>query len=198
MGSQKVRHDWATELNWTEFARAQVPSTLQAEYSVKVSSNRWSSLKYIERRLLWWLSGKEFTCQCRRHELDPWGRKIPMPMSTKPAHRNHWASALELETATTEARPLQSLSSTTREATAVRSPHIATQSSPRLAATKRAHTKQQRPSRPKIKYTKEYDGIPSGRGKEKTSDWHSNLQTLRALVFKPLSVPAPSSSAKNS
>ena len=25
----------------------------------------------------WWLSGKEFTCQCRRHELDPWVGRIP-------------------------------------------------------------------------------------------------------------------------
>ena len=23
-----------------------------------------------------WLSGKESTCQCRRHEFDPWVRKI--------------------------------------------------------------------------------------------------------------------------
>ena len=25
----------------------------------------------------WWLSGKESACQCRRHESDPWVRKIP-------------------------------------------------------------------------------------------------------------------------
>ena len=25
--------------------------------------------------LLWWLSGKEITYQCRRHQLDPWVRK---------------------------------------------------------------------------------------------------------------------------
>ena len=24
----------------------------------------------------WWLSGKESACQCRRHEFDPWVRKI--------------------------------------------------------------------------------------------------------------------------
>jgi len=23
-----------------------------------------------------WLSGKEFSCQYRRHKVDPWGRKI--------------------------------------------------------------------------------------------------------------------------
>ena len=27
--------------------------------------------------LPWWLSGKEPTCQCRRHRFDPWVRKIP-------------------------------------------------------------------------------------------------------------------------
>ena len=27
--------------------------------------------------LPWWLSGKESTCQCRRHWFDPWSGKIP-------------------------------------------------------------------------------------------------------------------------
>ena len=27
--------------------------------------------------LPWWLSGKEPTCQCRRHRFVPWSRKIP-------------------------------------------------------------------------------------------------------------------------
>ena len=26
--------------------------------------------------LPWWLSGKESTCQCRRHGFDPWSGKI--------------------------------------------------------------------------------------------------------------------------
>ena len=25
----------------------------------------------------WWLSGKEFTCQCKTHGFDPWAGKIP-------------------------------------------------------------------------------------------------------------------------
>ena len=29
-------------------------------------------------RASWWLSGKESTCQCRRHGFDPWVRKIPL------------------------------------------------------------------------------------------------------------------------
>ena len=30
--------------------------------------------------LPWWLSGKESTCQCRRHGFNPWSRKIPRAM----------------------------------------------------------------------------------------------------------------------
>ena len=29
------------------------------------------------REFLWWLRGKKSTCQCGRHRLDPWVRKIP-------------------------------------------------------------------------------------------------------------------------
>ena len=28
-------------------------------------------------RLPWWLSGKNSTCQCRRHRFNPWVRKVP-------------------------------------------------------------------------------------------------------------------------
>ena len=34
--------------------------------------------------LLWWLSGKEAACQCRRHGFDPWVRKIPWRRKWKP------------------------------------------------------------------------------------------------------------------
>ena len=27
--------------------------------------------------LPWWFNSKEFPCQCRRHEFNPWSRKIP-------------------------------------------------------------------------------------------------------------------------
>ena len=33
--------------------------------------------KKIHSRASWWLSGKECTCQCRRHEFDSWSGKIP-------------------------------------------------------------------------------------------------------------------------
>ena len=52
-GSQRVGHNWAT--------------------------NTRGVLHYLTllSGLLWWLSGKESSCQCRRHRLDPWVRKIP-------------------------------------------------------------------------------------------------------------------------
>ena len=34
--------------------------------------------------LLWWLSGKESACQCRRHELNPWVREIPWRRKWQP------------------------------------------------------------------------------------------------------------------
>ena len=32
----------------------------------------------LDKRLPWWLSGKEFICQCRRPEFDPWVEKMPL------------------------------------------------------------------------------------------------------------------------
>ena len=34
--------------------------------------------------LPWWLSGKEFACQCRRHGFHPWVRKIPWRRKWQP------------------------------------------------------------------------------------------------------------------
>ena len=34
-------------------------------------------LRIVWFRLLWWLRSKESACQCRRHEFNPWSRKIP-------------------------------------------------------------------------------------------------------------------------
>ena len=40
----------------------------------------------------WYLGGKESTCQCKKHEFDPWSREIP-----------HVTEQLRLCTVTTEA-----------------------------------------------------------------------------------------------
>ena len=57
MESQRVRHDWATELNW------------------------------MGNRLPRWYSGKESACQCKRHKrcvFDPWVSKIPWRRKWQP------------------------------------------------------------------------------------------------------------------
>ena len=35
---------------------------------------------WLYHGLPWWLSVKESTCQCRRHEFNPWSRKMPHAM----------------------------------------------------------------------------------------------------------------------
>ena len=45
----------------------------------------------------WWLSGKESTCQSRRHGFDPRVRRDPTcRKAAKPEHHNYWPCALEL------------------------------------------------------------------------------------------------------
>ena len=47
-------------------------------------------------RLLEWFSGKESTCQCRRHGFDLWSRKDPTCRRvTKSKHLNYWICSLE-------------------------------------------------------------------------------------------------------
>ena len=62
MGSQRVGHDWATELNWTD--------------SITGTPVHRIVLKRHYSEAPWWLSNKEFACHCRRHGFDPWSRKI--------------------------------------------------------------------------------------------------------------------------
>ena len=60
---------------------------------------------------LGWSSGKEFTCQCRRHGCDLWSGKI-----------SHASGQLSLCAETPEPT-LESMCIAAREATAMRSPH---------------------------------------------------------------------------
>ena len=39
---------------------------------------RYLFISYQAPGLSWWLSGKEFPCQCRRHGFNPWVGKIPL------------------------------------------------------------------------------------------------------------------------
>ena len=55
MGSQRVAHDWVTELNWNLNIIMAKPTGLR-----------------------WWLSGQESACWCRRCKFNPWVGKIPL------------------------------------------------------------------------------------------------------------------------
>ena len=44
---------------------------------VRLSQRDFTFVKTVIQGLPWWLSGKESTCQCRRHRFDPWVMKIP-------------------------------------------------------------------------------------------------------------------------
>ena len=59
----------------------------------------WTELKELNMGLPWWLSDKESICQCRRHGLSIWSRKIPhlnCHGAIKPVCHKHWACAPEL------------------------------------------------------------------------------------------------------
>ena len=94
------------------------------------------ALKMLCRGLPRWLSGKESNLQCRRHQFDPWSRKIP-----------HAAGQLSPCAVATEARAPKSLWSATREAAARKSPHMSTRSSPRSAQQEKSlHSDEDPPS----------------------------------------------------
>ena len=56
---------------------------------------KFSNISSIEKKtnpaLPCWPSGKESTCQCRRHGFDPWSGKIPHASATKCESGNYWA-----------------------------------------------------------------------------------------------------------
>ena len=90
--------------------------------------------------LPWWLSGKESTCQCRRHRFDPWFGKIPhagkwlSPCATtiEPVLQRPRATLRSTCAAATETHASQSPCST-REATATRNLCTTTREQPQLA-----------------------------------------------------------------
>ena len=57
---------------------------IQSEVNQK-EKNKHHILMYMKSRALpWWLSGKEPTCQCRRHRSNPRVRKIPWRRKWQP------------------------------------------------------------------------------------------------------------------
>ena len=76
MGSQRVRHDWATELNWNN-TYSQGGSCIHKGCHPSFFSPCLHLLsKHLFRRS-YWLSGKESACQCRRHRLIPGWERSP-------------------------------------------------------------------------------------------------------------------------
>ena len=48
-----------------------------ADRHMKISTSLLEKCKQNYEGLPWCLSGKESTCQCRRHRFNPWSRNIP-------------------------------------------------------------------------------------------------------------------------
>ena len=55
----------------------------------------WYSFMSSLRGLPWWLSGKESTCECRRHGFDPWVRKIPCRRKWHPLQYSYLGSPMD-------------------------------------------------------------------------------------------------------
>ena len=98
MGSQRVRHNWATKHNtvlWNYVVNTQSLASkdpvLQSPmllwfknfYNLALMSTEMRGL-CCTRPLLWWLSGEETACQWRRHGFDHWVRKIPWRRKWQP------------------------------------------------------------------------------------------------------------------
>ena len=70
-------------------------------YQGSLVSNKW---RVTCVGLPWWLSGKEPVCQCRRHDFDPWVKKIhwrrkwqPTPVSLPGEFHGIEGSALDYD-----------------------------------------------------------------------------------------------------
>ena len=103
MGSRRVGHDWATELNWTDELHIPSFSSRFLELFLWIfvrSILKWRAEHCLAPRFLpcssphaylevlpRWHSGKKSTCQCRRfkrHGFDPWVGKMPWSRKWQP------------------------------------------------------------------------------------------------------------------
>jgi len=66
MGSQRVRHDWATDLIWSDLKRKCGERKHQSGGGINIYMLLYMALP-------WWLTGiKKSACQCRRGRFNPW------------------------------------------------------------------------------------------------------------------------------
>ena len=112
-----------------------------------------------------WCSGWESACRCRGHGFEPWSGRIP-----------HAAEQLGPCATATEPAPW-SLCSTSREATATRSPCTATKSGPRSPQLEKDCTEQQRPNTAKNKINKINKFI------KKKNPWYITLEVKWIYVY---------------
>ena len=61
---------------WSEVVRPPNLPITMIKFERNTKTNTCQLLKRTGG-LPWWLSGRESTCQCRRHRFDPWSRKSP-------------------------------------------------------------------------------------------------------------------------
>ena len=71
--------------NWTFTGKKKnLNITHYSKTNSKLSMHVHVKHSYTTFELPWWLSGKEFVCQCRRCRVDPWVRKIPCRRKWQP------------------------------------------------------------------------------------------------------------------
>ena len=90
---------WACERYLAILAIRQIQINTAMRYHY--TAIRQAEIKNSDR-LSWWFSGKESTCQYRRHGFYPWLWKIPHAVellslcgTVKPVCHNYWACALD-------------------------------------------------------------------------------------------------------
>ena len=146
-----------------------------------------------------WLSGKESTCQCRRHGFDPWSGKtahaVKQPSlcaaTTKPAQLGPRAATTEAlmpsspQAAPTEGHALWSMWSAIGEAMTMKSSRTAPKSSPGSLPEK-AWAKQWRPSAVKNQLILKRD-IKKLSGMKHIDIWISLTVHSQCTVIKQIS-----------
>ena len=66
------------------------PSRLRGGVLGIPTPSHWLEVKNYASGLLWWLSGKESSCQCQTHTFDPWSGKDPTYRGTEGGNRQNW------------------------------------------------------------------------------------------------------------
>ena len=71
-------------------------SNLTGNLILKLIWTMFKKKKTKQLGLSWWLSGRESTCQCRRHRFDLWSGRIPHAAEQlSPRATTYWVCALE-------------------------------------------------------------------------------------------------------